>query len=73
MTHSHSFDPREEAPSALRQAAAQRSTWVSVAVNVLLSSVQVVVGLWANSQRTFLVVLKSNLPLHQMHQLFGNR
>ena len=50
MTHSHSFDPREEAPSALRQAAAQRSTWVSVAVNVLLSSVQVVVGFWANSQ-----------------------
>jgi len=35
---------------AQRAAAAARSTWVSVAVNVLLSSVQIVVGIAAKSQ-----------------------
>lgn len=33
-----------------RAAAAARSTWVSVAVNVALAVVQVVVGIWAKSQ-----------------------
>ena len=47
MTHSHSFDPREETPNAARQAAAQRSTWVSVGVNIALSITQMLVGLWA--------------------------
>ncbi|HNX69819.1 cation diffusion facilitator family transporter [Rivihabitans pingtungensis] len=50
MTHSHSFDPREETPNAARQAAAQRSTWVSVGVNIALSITQMLVGLWAGSQ-----------------------
>lgn len=50
MTHSHSFDPREEVPNTARQAAAQRSTWVSVGVNITLSFTQMLVGLWAGSQ-----------------------
>lgn len=33
-----------------RAAAASRSTWVSVVVNLVLSSVQIVVGVWAKSQ-----------------------
>ena len=33
-----------------RAAAASRSTWVSVVVNLLLSTVQIVVGVWAKSQ-----------------------
>ena len=35
---------------AQRAAAAARSTWVSVVVNVVLSSVQIVVGIAAKSQ-----------------------
>lgn len=35
---------------AERLAAATRSTWVSVGVNLVLTAVQVVAGLWANSQ-----------------------
>ncbi len=35
---------------AERAAVASRSTWVSAAVNVVLSATQVVVGLWAHSQ-----------------------
>lgn len=35
---------------AERAAAASRSTWVSVAVNLVLSSVQVAIGLWSSSQ-----------------------
>ena len=53
MTHSHSFDPREETPNAARQAAAQRSTWVSVGVNIALSITQMLVGLWTGSQRSW--------------------
>ena len=33
-----------------RAAAASRTTWVSVAVNVVLSAIQLVVGVWASSQ-----------------------
>ncbi|MGP1685094.1 MAG: cation diffusion facilitator family transporter, partial [Giesbergeria sp.] len=33
-----------------RAAAASRSTWVSVAVNLVLACVQIVVGVWARSQ-----------------------
>lgn len=33
-----------------RAAAASRSTWVSVVVNLVLSTVQIVVGVWAKSQ-----------------------
>lgn len=36
--------------SAERAAAAARSTWVSVAVNIVLASVQIWVGIWARSQ-----------------------
>ena len=36
--------------AAERAAAASRSTWVSVAVNVVLSSIQIVVGIMAKSQ-----------------------
>lgn len=35
---------------AERAAAASRSTWVSVAVNLVLAVVQIVVGIWAKSQ-----------------------
>lgn len=40
----------DEAPTPEREAATRRSTWVSVAVNVCLSSAQIVAGLWAGSQ-----------------------
>jgi cation diffusion facilitator family transporter len=44
-------DPEDlEHGAAERSAAASRSTWVSVAVNVVLTSVQVVVGVLAHSQ-----------------------
>ena len=45
-------DDSEDSPEELaaRAAAGSRSTWVSVAVNVLLSSVQITVGLFARSQ-----------------------
>ena len=33
-----------------RAAAASRSTWVSVVVNLVLSTVQIVAGVWAKSQ-----------------------
>ena len=33
-----------------RAAVASRTTWVSVAVNVVLSAIQLVVGIWASSQ-----------------------
>lgn len=45
-------DETEDAPGliAARSAAAARSTWVSVAVNIVLSGVQITVGLLARSQ-----------------------
>lgn len=45
-------DDSEHAPhgAAERAAAASRSTWVSVVVNLLLSTVQIVVGVWSKSQ-----------------------
>ncbi len=44
-------DP-EDSPftPAQRAAAASRSTWVSVIVNLLLASVQIVIGIWSRSQ-----------------------
>ena len=39
-----------EHPPQERAAAASRSTWVSVVVNLVLSTVQIVVGVWAKSQ-----------------------
>lgn len=41
-------DTRIETPD--RQAAARRSTWVSVWVNLLLTAAQLAVGLFAQSQ-----------------------
>ena len=52
MKFSDLTDDSEDSPEELaaRAAAGSRSTWVSVAVNVLLSSVQITVGLFARSQ-----------------------
>ena len=52
MKFSDLTDDTEDSPEELaaRAAAGSRSTWVSVAVNVLLSSVQITVGLFARSQ-----------------------
>lgn len=44
------FDDVETVTSAERNRAANRSTWISVAVNVGLSSAQMAVGLFAHSQ-----------------------
>nr|WP_315240535.1 cation diffusion facilitator family transporter [uncultured Albidiferax sp.] len=48
------FSPEDEHDSAqqmaLKAAAASRSTWVSVVVNIALSTVQIVVGIFAKSQ-----------------------
>lgn len=48
------FAPQDDHDSAqqmaLKAAAASKSTWVSVAVNIALSSVQIVVGVFAKSQ-----------------------
>ncbi|MES2092108.1 MAG: cation diffusion facilitator family transporter [Pseudomonadota bacterium] len=41
-------DPEQDTPQ--RHQAARRSTWVSVVVNVVLTCIQVVIGLWAGSQ-----------------------
>jgi cation diffusion facilitator family transporter len=50
----HPFPPEDEHDSAqqmaLKAAAASRSTWVSVVVNIALSTVQIVVGIFAKSQ-----------------------
>jgi cation diffusion facilitator family transporter len=43
----HDHDPRE---AAERNAAASRSTWVSVGVNLALSLAQISAGLWSRSQ-----------------------
>ena len=52
MNFNHPDDDPEHATHSVeeRAAAASRSTWVSVAVNIALASVQLVVGLWASSQ-----------------------
>jgi cation diffusion facilitator family transporter len=52
MKFSDLQDDSEDSPEELaaRAAAGSRSTWVSVAVNVLLSAVQITVGLFARSQ-----------------------
>lgn len=42
------FPEEEQTPE--REAATQRSTWVSVVVNVFLSGAQIAAGLWAGSQ-----------------------
>jgi cation diffusion facilitator family transporter len=48
------FPPEDEHDSAqqmaLKAAAAAKSTWISVAVNIALSTVQIVVGIFAKSQ-----------------------
>ncbi|MBC7683312.1 MAG: cation transporter [Ferruginibacter sp.] len=50
----HQFPPEDEHDSAqqmaLKAAAASKSTWISVSVNIALSSVQIVVGIFAKSQ-----------------------
>jgi len=52
MAHHHSFPENDEKSvnPADRAAAASRSTWVSVAVNLCLSALQVAVGLLTRSQ-----------------------
>jgi cation diffusion facilitator family transporter len=50
MDFSHLVDGDSSATLAQKSAAASRSTWVSVAVNVGLSTVQIVVGVLAKSQ-----------------------
>ena len=52
MKFSDLQDDSEDSPEELaaRAAAGSRSTWVSVAVNVLLSAIQITVGLFARSQ-----------------------
>jgi len=47
---SHLPLPHTEHTPQERAAAASRSTWVSVVVNLVLSTVQIVVGVWAKSQ-----------------------
>ncbi len=46
----HDFAEDTEHTPQERAAAASRSTWVSVVVNLVLSTVQIVVGVWAKSQ-----------------------
>ena len=41
-------DPEQDSPQ--RHEAARRSTWVSVLVNLVLTAVQMIVGVWAGSQ-----------------------
>jgi cation diffusion facilitator family transporter len=48
MNDLREFDEDENHPERVQ--AAQRSTWVSVAVNLVLTAIQMVVGLWAGSQ-----------------------
>ena len=48
MSDLREFDEDENQPD--RGQAAQRSTWVSVAVNLVLTTLQMVVGVWAGSQ-----------------------
>jgi divalent metal cation (Fe/Co/Zn/Cd) transporter len=52
MEKHETSDPDEHSPSPpeVRAAAASRSTWVSVAVNVASSSAQIVVGVLAKLQ-----------------------
>ena len=50
MSHGHSSQPPAAGPAAERAAEAQRATWVSVAVNLVMTFAQVVVGWLANSQ-----------------------
>jgi divalent metal cation (Fe/Co/Zn/Cd) transporter len=52
MTHNEIIDDQEYAEESFaeRAVAASRSTWVSVAVNVLLASTQVGVGIGSKSQ-----------------------
>ena len=52
MNFSEPADDDEEAlyPAAERAAAASRSTWVSVVVNLMLTVLQIVVGVWSKSQ-----------------------
>nr|WP_176426122.1 cation diffusion facilitator family transporter [Chromobacterium sp. ASV5] len=49
MNHHHPQHDRAEPDSAERQQAARRSTLVSVVVNIVLSSAQIVIGFWAHS------------------------
>ncbi len=50
MSHSHHpIDTRKEPESVERQQAARTSTLVSVVVNIVLSTVQIIVGAWAHS------------------------
>lgn len=48
MNEFRQFEEDRDNPERVQ--AARRSTWVSVVVNLVLTSVQVVVGLWAGSQ-----------------------
>ena len=48
MDELRQFEEDQDNPE--REQAARQSTWVSVVVNLVLTSVQVVVGLWAGSQ-----------------------
>jgi cation diffusion facilitator family transporter len=49
MDVSHLDNWQDESDDTQRQAAAKRCTWISVGVNLGLTVVQVVTGLWANS------------------------
>lgn len=50
MNDTHSLDPKLEEDTPERAAATRRSTWVSVVVNVVLSTLQVVIGVLSASQ-----------------------
>ncbi|TXH05806.1 MAG: cation transporter [Nevskiaceae bacterium] len=51
QSHELSDDPEDTTvPVAVKEQAARRSTWVSVCVNVLLSGLQILVGIVAKSQ-----------------------
>ncbi len=50
MAHEHHHHPPQRALPAERAAEAQRATWVSVAVNLLMTVAQIVVGWLAHSQ-----------------------
>lgn len=50
MNDTHTLDPNLEEDTPERAAATRRSTWVSVAVNVVLTTLQVVIGVLAASQ-----------------------
>lgn len=50
FNHSHSHVDEQDVASSENHRAAQRCTWVSVAVNIILTCIQILVGWFAHSQ-----------------------